>query len=70
MNRAKELHLKVTEICLLMSTAKYGNFVTVQHRECIQEALDILCLWADRWGMQFNVSKCKVMHFGHNNVHQ
>ena len=26
--------------------------------------------WADRWGMQFNVSKCKVMHFGHNNVQQ
>jgi hypothetical protein len=36
----------------------------------MQEALDNLCLWADRWGMQFNVSKCKVMHFGHNNVQQ
>jgi ribonuclease P/MRP protein subunit RPP40 len=43
---------------------------TVQDRECMQEALDNLCLWADRWGMQFNVSKCKVMHFGRNNVHQ
>jgi ribonuclease P/MRP protein subunit RPP40 len=36
----------------------------------MQEALDNLCLWADRWLMQFNFSKCKVMHFGHNNVHQ
>jgi len=43
---------------------------TVRDRECMQEALDNLCLWADRWGMQFNVSKCKVMHFGHNNVQQ
>jgi hypothetical protein len=43
---------------------------TVRDRECMQEALDNLCLLADRWGMQFNVSKCKVMHFGHNNVHQ
>ncbi len=43
---------------------------TAQDRECMQEALDNLCLWADRWGMQFNVSKCKVMHFGHNNVQQ
>ncbi len=39
-------------------------------RECMQEALDNLCLRAYRWGMQFNVSKCKVMHFGHNNVHK
>ncbi len=43
---------------------------TARDRECMQEALDNLCLWADRWGMQFNVSKCKVMHFGHNNVQQ
>jgi hypothetical protein len=43
---------------------------TPQDRECMQEALDNLCLWADRWGVKFNVSKCKVMHFGHNNVQQ
>jgi len=43
---------------------------TAEEREKMQEALDNLCLWADRWGMQFNVSKCKVMHFGHNNVRQ
>ena len=24
--------------------------------------------WADRWGMEFNVSKCKVMHFRRNNT--
>ncbi|MFN9943210.1 MAG: reverse transcriptase domain-containing protein, partial [bacterium] len=33
----------------------------------LQEALDKLCRWADLWGMEFNVKKCKVMHVGHNN---
>jgi len=26
--------------------------------------LDAVCEWADRWQMKFNVSKCKVMHYG------
>ncbi len=39
----------------------------MKEREDLQEALDKLSNWADRWGMEFNVSKCKVMHVGHNN---
>ncbi len=27
----------------------------------LQRALDILCQWAENWGMAFNVKKCKVM---------
>jgi hypothetical protein len=33
----------------------------------LQEALDRLCEWADKWGMSFNVQKCKIMHVGRNN---
>ena len=33
----------------------------------LQSALDGLTDWADRWGMEFNVQKCKTMHVGHNN---
>jgi len=29
--------------------------------------LDRLVEWADKWQMQFNVSKCKVMHVGKKN---
>jgi hypothetical protein len=36
-------------------------------RHTLQTALDRLCEWADKWGMQFNVSKCKVMHMGRLN---
>ena len=28
----------------------------------LQAALDGLCSWGTRWGMEFNVEKCKVMH--------
>ena len=28
----------------------------------LQGCLDNLVEWADKWGMAFNVSKCKVMH--------
>jgi hypothetical protein len=36
-------------------------------RDKLQEALDCLCDWADKWGMAFNISKCKIMHVGRNN---
>jgi hypothetical protein len=35
--------------------------------QLLQDALDQLQRWADRWGMQFNHKKCKVMHFGRSN---
>ena len=30
----------------------------------LQKDLDDVTGWADRWQMQFNVSKCKVVHYG------
>ncbi len=35
-----------------------------EDREKLQKALDLLVAWADRWGMQFNGEKCKVMQVG------
>ena len=47
---------------------KMGKKVaTEQDAAEMQRALDEMCRWADRWGMSFNVAKCKVMHVGHNN---
>ena len=46
---------------------KVGRTVTTEEERAeLQEALK-LERWADRWGMEFNFSKCKVMHFGRNN---
>ncbi len=36
-------------------------------REELQQTLNNLCEWVDRWGMSFNAAKCKVMHIGKNN---
>jgi ribonucleases P/MRP protein subunit RPP40 len=33
----------------------------------LQTTLNELCAWATRWGMQFNVAKCHVMHVGRHN---
>jgi len=36
--------------------------------ESIQEDLNRLVNWADRWKMEFNVKKCKLMHEGWDKV--
>jgi hypothetical protein len=47
---------------------KLGQTVTtLEERELLQQALDSLCRWAEEWGMEFNIKKCKVMHVGFNN---
>lgn len=38
-----------------------------QARE-MQEDIDKLVNWAKKWKMQFNVGKCKVMHFGRRSL--
>jgi ribonucleases P/MRP protein subunit RPP40 len=40
---------------------------TEQDTAELQATLDRLMDWADRWGMQFNTKKCKVMHSGMRN---
>ena len=36
-------------------------------REVLQRDLDSIREWADRWKMEFNVGKCKIMHLGRLN---
>ena len=33
----------------------------------LQETLDKLVGWAKKWGMEYNIPKCKIMHLGRNN---
>jgi hypothetical protein len=52
----------------LSDDIKMGQTVaTLEQREKKQHAIDNLIAWADKWGIAFNVAKCKVMHFGFNN---
>ena len=38
-----------------------------EDRQRLQETLDKLYGWAEKWGMKFNLEKCKIMHVGRNN---
>ena len=40
---------------------------TEEDRDKLQRAIDLLCKWAENWGMSFNTKKCKVMHVGRKN---
>ena len=42
-----------------------NNYIDCQE---LQRDLDDVCIWASRWQMKFNVTKCKVMHYGHGNI--
>jgi ribonuclease P/MRP protein subunit RPP40 len=48
---------------------KLGHTVsTAEEKAVLQQSLDDLCEWANIWGMEFNVKRCKVMHLGYNNT--
>ena len=41
---------------------------TIQHEsdsQEMQEDLDTLREWSNKWLLDFNIEKCKVMHVGH-----
>ena len=41
--------------------------VTQKDRDTLQNDLDKLMVWTQKWQMKFNVDKCSVLHFGYNN---
>ena len=48
---------------------KLGSKVcTRDHCDVIQRDLDNLRSWSDKWLLNYNGDKCKVMHIGQNNV--
>ena len=46
-----------------------GPAETKEERSCIQLDLDRLSSWSSTWALQFNATKCKVLHLGHSNPH-
>ena len=48
------------------------NFATVLRNPDdimqLQEDINKLVDWADKWQMNFNIDICSVMHIGHNNM--
>jgi len=50
------------------NTKVFGKVTDGSDRESIQEYLYRLVNWADRWKMEFDVKKCKLMHVGRDKV--
>jgi hypothetical protein len=66
-----DIDMAAAEIDILVKFAddtKVGQAIrSAADSAALQSALDKLCQWSEKWGMSFNISKCKVMHFGRNN---
>ena len=48
-------------------TKLYGKVASQKDIDMLQDDLRRLFQWSQDWQMLFNVGKCKVLHFGHNN---
>ena len=58
----------VCKISKFADDTKIGNKAsTLLQRQQIQTDLNKLVEWADRWQMNFNINKCKVLHLGNRN---
>ena len=49
-------------------TKMSGKANCVEGVESLQRDLDRLSEWARTWQMEYNVSKCEVIHFGRSNI--
>ena len=41
---------------------------TPRDSDILQRELDILHEWANKWQMDFNTSKCSILHIGRHNL--
>jgi hypothetical protein len=48
----------------------FGDVGLVESVNKLKEDLRVLCEWLDAWKMKFYPEKCKVLHFGANNLEE
>ena len=49
-------------------TKLYATVDNQAQGQSLQRDIDILGGWALQWQMKFNIDKCKVVHYGRNNI--
>lgn len=67
-NDLDEATINITAMNKFADDSKAAHTIncTGDHAE-LQNTLESLCEWANKWGMEFNEKKCKVVHFGRSN---
>ena len=50
-------------------TKIFSPVSNTEDREKLQNDVDSLYVWSDKWQLRFNVSKCKVLHIGSTYPH-
>ena len=50
------------------NTKMYGRVGTNKGIDTLRRDMEALNVWSEEWQMNFNVDKCKEMHFGKHNV--
>ena len=45
----------------------FGKVGCENDLDSMHNDLELLCKWSQTWGLDFNVDKCKVIHFGRDN---
>jgi hypothetical protein len=60
----------VTNLCSMYAddTKIYGPVSTQAEAQTLQEDLDNLVEWSDKWQMRFNAEKCSLLHLGNKNM--
>ena len=59
----------LTLICKFADDTKLAKIIkSIQDAIQMQKNLDDLSRWAEKWKMGFNAKKCKVIHYGKNNI--
>ena len=55
------------DIKMFADTKAYSVVENPEMRDNLQSCIDDLTDWTDKWLLQFNNDKCKVLHVGKNN---
>ena len=55
----------LSDVHMFADDTKIFNIIkSPEDQEILQNDLDTLCMWSDKWLLKFHPEKCKVMHLG------
>ena len=49
-------------------TKTYNPIFSIKDNQLLQEDINNLVNWTDKWLLKFNSDKCKILHLGKNNI--